>query len=69
LNSLDALKRKQGIIKRVLMTSDGKELMRVLEETFEERRLRGDDPYDTYYNLGQRDLVQYLKQLRDMNDE
>lgn len=64
----DHLREKQRVIRSVLNTPEGKNLFELLEDAFENRALKASDPHDTYYNLGQRDLVQYLRELRDYNE-
>lgn len=61
-----ALRPKIELIQRLALTDDGKALFDLLESAFENRSLKGEDPYQTYYNLGQRDVVQYLRELRDI---
>ena len=46
----------------------GKDLIEILEEEFCGMDLRGSTVEDTYYNLGSRDLVEYLKQLQCINE-
>jgi len=46
----------------------GKDLIAILEEEFCGVDLRGSTVEDTYYNLGSRDLVEYLKQLQRINE-
>ena len=61
----NALKDKIQLVQRVGATPDGKALLDLLTDVFENRPLKGADPYDTYYNLGQRDVVQYLRELAE----
>lgn len=67
MSDLDHLKenlRKKAISVHSLLTSpEGKGLMKALEEEFDGVSLKADNPYETYYRLGQRDVVMYLKQL------
>jgi hypothetical protein len=62
---MDALKRKAGIVTKVLGTDDGKQLLQVMHDEFDMSDLRGDTVEETYYNLGRRDAIVYLEQLRD----
>ena len=64
-----SLARKSGLISGFMQSEAGKEIIRVLEEEFYDGELKGDDPYQTYYNLGQRDVVSYLKQLARWREE
>jgi hypothetical protein len=54
--------RNQAIVQRALNTPDGQALMELLTKRFDATELRGPDPYDTYYRVGQRDLVVWLQQ-------
>jgi hypothetical protein len=65
----DRLRETQQLLQRLGSNPDGKALIKLLRETFEDRHLRGDDPYDTYYRLGQRDVVQYLRTLMEGNKD
>ena len=57
------LARKSALISQFMESTAGQELIRVLEEEFYDGELVGKDPHQTYYNLGRRDVVSYLKQL------
>lgn len=57
------LARKSALVTAFLNSAAGKEMIKVLEEEFYDGEIKGSDPYDTYYNLGRRDVVAYLKQL------
>ena len=57
------LARKSSLVAGFMRSEAGKEIIRVLEEEFYNDELRGEDPHQTYYNLGRRDVVSYLKQL------
>jgi len=58
-----SLARKSALIGHFMESEAGQELIRVLEEEFYDGELVGKDPHQTYYNLGRRDVVSYLKQL------
>ena len=66
---MEAIREKRKVVQNVLKTPEGKKLFAVLEDTFERKPLKGENPHETYYNLGQRDLVQYLRELRDFTNE
>ena len=51
---------------RFLESPDGQAVMELLEAEFFEGNLFSPDPYQTAFNLGRRDAVVYLKQLRDI---
>ncbi len=65
--SLDKIKaklaHKQVLVRTFMASEAGQEIIRVLEEEFCEGNLVGIDAYSTYYNLGRRDVVTYLKQI------
>ena len=65
----EALHDKMRVVQEVARTPAGKKFFALLEETFERKSLRGSGPYETYYNIGQRDLVEYLRELRDYDNE
>ena len=44
-------------------TPAGKKVLRAMEEEFDGVEIRQDSPHDTYYRLGQRDVVVYIKQM------
>ena len=64
-----AIREKSEIVRAALDTPTGKNLMKVMEDTFCNQSLRRDSPYDTYYALGQRDVVQYLRELGGISNE
>ena len=66
---LDNLKQKAAAVKHVLDTHAGKELLQIMHEEFDRPDLRGATVEDTYYNLGRRDALIYLEQLRDAKIE
>jgi hypothetical protein len=48
---------------------DGKLLLSVLEDMYYNGDLVGDDPHETYRKLGQRDVVKFLRGLRDEKEQ
>jgi hypothetical protein len=64
----DGLKEKVQLIRRVGNTPDGKKLMELLTDVFEERELFDTDALKMARNLGARDVVQYLRSLLELND-
>lgn len=58
---------KAGAVARVLSSEDGKVLMEALEAEFFEGDLLGETSEETHYNLGARDVVCYLRELRNFN--
>jgi hypothetical protein len=55
--------RRLGML--LLANEDGKLLLSMLEETYYKGNLVADDPHTTYFNLGRRDVVDFLLGLRD----
>lgn len=53
----------------LLANEDGKLLLSILEEMHHRGDLRGKDPYDAFFNLGRRDVVEFLLGLRDQAKE
>jgi hypothetical protein len=47
----------------VFKTPGGKEVLKALEDEFDAMDIRDDNPHNTYYKLGQRDVVVYIKQM------
>ena len=66
---MEGLKRKADAVRHVLTTHAGKELLQIMHDEFDMADLRGDTVEETYYNLGRRDAVVYLEQLRDAEIE
>ena len=63
------IRQKAGVIGELMNSHVGKELIRILDEMFGSGEMRGENPYDTYFHLGQRDVVEYLKSLRRIHDK
>lgn len=64
------VQQKAAVVGAVLNTINGKKLMRILEEEFTDTEdLRGQTVYDTYHNLGARDVVVYLRTLQRIHDK
>lgn len=63
--ALKILQDNVGCIQRVFSGPDGAEALKVLERAFDGDTLRGETPEDTYYNLGARDVVVYIRQLNN----
>lgn len=63
------LRQKAGAVSEVLSGPAGKALMKALEEEFYDGEIA--DPSNTnqtFYNLGRRDVVVYLKQLQKFSE-
>ncbi len=63
------LARKQILVSTFMRSEAGTEIIRVLEEEFYDGTLLGRDSHETYYNLGRRDVVSYLKQIANWREE
>ena len=64
----EVLEKRKALKKRLgdFFNSDaGKELLKDLTAAFDPDDLRGTTPDDTFFNLGARSVVRYLKALRD----
>jgi hypothetical protein len=63
------LEKSRGEMRRVgmllLANEDGKLLLSMLEDLYFNGSLIGADPYLTYSKCGQRDVVVFLRELRD----
>jgi len=59
---------KAGVVADLMNSEVGKLFIKALEETFYDGPMIGTDPYQTYFNLGQRDVVDYLKQMQRINE-
>jgi hypothetical protein len=60
------LRRVREMLRR---NEDGKLLLSVLEDMYYDGNLVGDDPHETYRKLGQRDVVKFLRDLRDEKEQ
>lgn len=49
------------VIRAVTDTTQGKELLKLLDQQFNVSDAVGDTPYETYFNLGQQSVVKYLQ--------
>lgn len=58
-------KQQAARLGNLFMSGEGKELMDMLEDMYYNGKMVGATPEDTYFNLGRRDVVHYLRQLRD----
>jgi hypothetical protein len=54
---------KSQTIQEVASTPAGRKMLDLIYETFLHGDLKRENPYETYYALGQRDLAEYLKEL------
>ena len=64
------INRKGQVMARVFDTASGKEALQLLRDMFDLDDCRGETTEDTYYKLGQRDVVKYIEALlRRAGDE
>jgi hypothetical protein len=61
----DKLKQKAEVISRALDNETGQAFLEVLEETFQRGRLYDENPNAMAYNVGQHELVEYLKTMKE----
>lgn len=61
------IKRKAALVRRLFATPLGKEVHEILVNQFDADDLRGETVEQTYYNLGQRDVLVYLRQLGEVD--
>lgn len=59
---------KAGVLAELMNSELGNRFIKALEENFYDGSMIGDDPYMTYFKLGQRDVVDYLKQLQRIHE-
>ena len=64
--ALKVVKQKAATIARFMNSPVGRQVVRMLEEEFPGGK--GKDPYDTYYNLGSRDVIDYMNQLKRIGE-
>ena len=70
--SVDSIKKRLAIkaskFQILFSTKEGEEVLKALEEEFDQLNIHiPGDPYTTAYNLGRRDVLQYIKLLRNYN--
>lgn len=63
------LARKAAAVQQVLTTPAGQVLMEALEEQFYNGAIFAEDPLKTAFNLGARDVVMYLRELREFKEK
>ena len=60
------IKQKSNKVKGLFGSALGLEVLRILEDEFDKPDLRGDTVEDTFFNLGQRDVLVYLRQMHEV---
>lgn len=66
------LHQKSKTFKTAFGTPDGKKVLEILSNEFDDLGLMDENPHRTHYNLGRRDVVKYIQQMiefRRENDE
>lgn len=58
-----ATRKKAALFAAVFDSSAGKKVLEYLNAEFNQDELRASTPHDTYYRLGQRDVVVYINQM------
>ncbi len=64
--ALKVVKAKAASVARFMNSPVGRQVIRMLEQEFPGGK--GKDPYDTYYRLGSREPLEYLKQLQRIDE-
>jgi len=62
------LRRKAGKVMTFMNSELGKDIIAAMEDEFYHGDLRGEGPHQTYFNLGRRDAVSYLKELQKFGE-
>lgn len=60
--------RVKNTLSKIFNSPVGKEIIEVLETEVNADRLAGKDPYETYYRIGQYDLLQLFIKLGESNE-
>ena len=55
--------QRAKVLARVFDTEPGKEALQLLRDLFDPDECRGSDSNETYYKLGQREVVKYIEAL------
>lgn len=61
----EKLREKAELVNRTLDNETGKAFLEMLEETFQRGRLYDANPNTMAYNVGQHELVEYLKTMME----
>ena len=62
---LERLRNKSRTFKSVFSSEQGQVVLQALEDEFNHVNIKSADPHETYYRLGQRDVVVYIRQLME----
>ena len=64
---LTNIRRKAGAVRALFATDEGRKVLDILGDEFDTDELRGGTVEETYFNLGRRDVLVYLKQLFEVD--
>lgn len=65
--AMKAVTQKAKSVARFMNSPVGSQVIRILEQEFPSGK--GKDPYDTYFKLGTRDVIDYLNQLKRVGEK
>lgn len=60
---MERLRTKVRYFHSTFTSTQGQVVLKALEEEFNHDNIKSSDPHETYYRLGQRDVVVYIRQL------
>jgi len=66
-DALKAVRSKAKTVARFMNSPIGSKVINLLELEFPSGK--GKDPYDTYYKLGGREVIEYLKSLQRISEK
>lgn len=69
MQAIDDLEKRIQAAANILKTPGGKSLVALLELEFDGTVFSPDNPHQTAFNLGAREVVQFLRQLQEHNDK
>ena len=61
------IKAKSSKVKQLFNSELGLAVLRILEDEFDQHDLRGGSTEETYFNLGRRDVLVYIRQLYEVD--
>jgi hypothetical protein len=57
------------LVKIVFQSEKGKELLKILSAMYQDIKLKGNDPYETAYKVGQNDVIREIKSFLYMTEK
>ena len=66
--AVEALKENASVVARVLNTEDGKRMLDILKQAYDQN-IFSSDPHETAYRLGGFDLYRYLVRMQEYNEQ